>query len=218
VFYSRPTRIIAVNDHVIRAIESAHAKAGERSLLPWRRPPPVEEAIVEHFETAMTVLSEQLSRLVLEAEATLGDLQALEERLDALQDIAKREDSSVQTVRDELLADLWTRIGLNKKEMLALERNEKTLRDLTTYRTAARAHVIGALQTLQSMGAEIEDLRERAATPSLADGRVPADVHIRSIQNGIERLRDSQIRAQDNRKKIVENIVGGPKVGRTVDS
>jgi hypothetical protein len=176
------------------------------------KPPSAEAAIVQHFGMAMTVLSEQLTRLILEAEATLGELISLEERLDTLHSITKREDVALDIERDELLSALLTFFGGNKVQLRALEKNKKILEDVTLYRRAARTHVVGALQTLHGMQAEIEDLRERAATPELSGDNVPAHVHIRSIQNGIERLRDSQIRSRDNKDRAIKHILEGGHV------
>ncbi|OAX31603.1 hypothetical protein K503DRAFT_777439 [Rhizopogon vinicolor AM-OR11-026] len=64
------------------------------------------------------------------------------------------------------------------------------LKDLGHYRKRAQAHILTALQTLNSMSEDMESLRERVAAPELqvTNGRIPLHVHIESIQTGLHRL------------------------------
>jgi hypothetical protein len=53
-----------------------------------------------------------------------------------------------------------------------------------------RAHVVEALQVLELMAEEMEELRERVAAPELVGDAIPIDVHIKS---GLEKLKQRRI-------------------------
>ena len=71
------------------------------------------------------------------------------------------------------------------------------LKDLKTYRLQVLAQVVAALQTLQAMSADMEDLCECVARPALAGSKILVDVHIKSIKLGHERLQEERDRAKE---------------------
>ncbi len=50
--------------------------------------------------------------------------------------------------------------------------------------------------SLQAMGEAMEDMRERGAAPDLIGTRVPVEVHIQSIQAGLDRLHQGKMVAR----------------------
>ncbi|KAF9471519.1 hypothetical protein BDN70DRAFT_888041 [Pholiota conissans] len=192
--------IIAVNDYALHSI--ANARANEPA--PWSlrriisRPASVKinEVVMRTFEEATDVLSANMERLIIEAERNLHMLNDLEERLATLHDVVAREDSSISSAKSDLLEDLWTKLGGNQKSLKNYERHLFLLRGLGVYRQQALVHVGAALQTLKAMSADMEDMRERVAAPELMGRTVPVEVHIKSIQMGLERLREGRIHAK----------------------
>jgi len=53
------------------------------------------------------------------------------------------------------------------------------------------------------MSKDIEDLREGVAAPELVSGRITQHVHIWSIQNGLQRLREIRVRAKEREDKVM---------------
>jgi hypothetical protein len=103
---------------------------------------------------------------------------------------------------------LWTKFGKNKDAIRDTDRRLNLLKDLGDYRKQAQAHVVAALQTLNSMSEDMEDLRERVAAPELVDGRIPLHVHIESIQSGLQRLQEGRVRAKEREEEVMRKVLG----------
>ena len=192
---------MSVNDYALQSIESARKNEPSAwslsSLAVWRPPPKRTDDIVrETFEEVMNTLSTNMERLILEAEANLQNLDDLEARLESLHELVSREDLSMSSAKSELLAELWTKLGGNRKQLRNFESHLALLNDLGSYRKQALAHVVGALQTLRAMSEDMEDMRERVAAPELMGSSVPVEVHMKSIEMGLERLREGRLRAK----------------------
>lgn len=202
--------IMAVNDHALRTIEQASHKKTVFSLdtlIPWTASRK-NRIMTSTFNDAMDTLSTQISRLILEAEANIENLNDLEERLGALHELASREVVAVKGDREELLAQLWTILGGNRKELKNFNENLVILKNVGTYRNQARMHVTATLQTLQSLSEDMEDLRERVATPGLVGESIPLEVQVKSIQYGLERLRENRMRARRIHDAALDEMTG----------
>jgi len=200
--------IMAVNDYALHSIESARANQPSpwsfSGLMPWKPPKQtIDEVVTKTFEEAMDVLANNMQRLIIEAENNLQNLNALAERLATLHDIISREDWSLSSAKTELLAELWTKLGGNRKTLRNFENHLALLNGLGEYRKQALVHVVAALQALRAMSEDMEDMRERVAAPNLIGSNVPAEVHMKSIRMGLERLREGRIKA----KKLEEDAV-----------
>ncbi|RXW16325.1 hypothetical protein EST38_g9519 [Candolleomyces aberdarensis] len=103
----------------------------------------------------------------LAMEAIYANLDRLEEKLSTLRDIVAQENKMVGEAKEELLANLWTMLGGNRKDLRNLNRNLNLLHDLTLYRKRALAHVVATLHALQSVSQDVEDMREGLAAPNL---------------------------------------------------
>jgi hypothetical protein len=202
---------MAVNDFALRSIEAAEYKSSLayslNNLLPWHAPVPTNEIVLQTFTDAMNSLSSSMERLILEAEVSLLNLDQLEERLSTLHELLLREDSSIAFAKNELLSQLWTRLGGNKGELRQFDKNLFLLKNLGEYRKQALIHVVAALQMLQAMGADMEDMRERVAAPELTTGKIPIEVHLKSIRNGLERLREGRINAKEREDEAVRRVL-----------
>lgn len=164
--------------------------------------------MVGAFTSAMDTFSVAIERLILEAEVSLHNLDTLEEDLSAVREAVTREDLYVAAEKTELLGALWTKLGGNKHELRNYERRLSLLKDLGDYRKQAQAHVLAALQTLNLMSEDMEDLRERVAAPELVDGRIPLHVHIESIQTGLQRLQEGRVRAKEREDEVMRRVLG----------
>ncbi|EIW77571.1 hypothetical protein CONPUDRAFT_61543, partial [Coniophora puteana RWD-64-598 SS2] len=193
--------VTAVNSYTMQIVQEAHANTQSRfalvALIPAFRGTLSREMVLEAFTDAMETLSAAIARLIIEAEISLADLTVLEEDLAAIQAIVVREFGSVTREKDELLAHLWTVLGGNRQEVRSYDDKLALLHHLGEYRKRALAHIIAALQTLNMMNEDMEDLRERVAAPDLTRGRVPLTVHLESIQHGLERLKEKRVQSKE---------------------
>ena len=204
--------IMAVNDYALHAIEEAQSKTSwfsVHSLIPWSRPQSTSEIVTTTFTEAMSVLSTAMGRLILEAEINLGNLNRLEEQLLVLHEIVSREDSTLSSAKAELLSELWTKLGGNQKTLRNFESHLHLLKNLGMYRKKALVHVVAALQTLQAMSSDMEDIRERVAAPELTGSKIPVEVHLKSIRSGLERLRGGRVRARKLEEEAMRQVLAG---------
>ncbi|KAG6900829.1 hypothetical protein C0993_000148 [Termitomyces sp. T159_Od127] len=204
--------IMAVNDYALQQIEAAHSKPhtimSMYGLIPWSARKPTYDVVTRTFTEAMGVLSNSLERLVLEAEVNLANLEKLEERLSVLHEMVAREDLALSGARSELLADLWTKLGGNQDKLRNFESHLSLLRNLSSYRKKALAHVVAALQTLNGMSNDMEDIRERVAAPDLIGSKIPIEVHMKSIKTGLERLKEGRVRAKKLEEDTIRRVLG----------
>ncbi|KJA19186.1 hypothetical protein HYPSUDRAFT_121024, partial [Hypholoma sublateritium FD-334 SS-4] len=194
--------IMAVNDYALKSIQAARMKEklcwSPHCLITFNDAGRIEtdEVVAQTFDQAMSVLSINMERLVLEAEQCLHNLNDLEEQLMTLHQITAREDISISAAKSDLLEDLWTRLGGNRKSLRNFDHNLVILKGLAVYRQQAFVHIVAAIQTLQGMSEDMEDIRERVAAPDLAGAKIPVEVHIQSIQVGLDRLRHGRMMAK----------------------
>ena len=203
---------MAANEYAMKTIESA--RASEPSpwslsvIVPWAPTRKSTSLVVtETFEEAMNTLSRQLHRLIVEAEINDKNLNDLEEHLNSLHDLVVREDSSISSAKSDLLAELWTILGGNRKKLRNFDGHLGLLKDLATYRKQAAAHVAAALQMLRGMADDMEDMRERVAAPDINGPLISTEAHMRSIEFGLQQLKEGRVRAKRLEEEAMRKIL-----------
>ncbi|TFK27764.1 hypothetical protein FA15DRAFT_131496 [Coprinopsis marcescibilis] len=209
--------IVAVNEWGLNKVAEAHTRDKARKTIGGRLAAMVpfapkeltlDEVTRDTFGQAMDMLASQLERLIVEVEANHENLNNLEETLGVIHSIVQRENGTWTTLREDLLAQLWTKLGGNGKRMRSFERHLKMLKEVTVYRKQALAQVVGALQALQEMNDQMEDIRERVSKPDLAQDKIAPEVHMRSIALGLERLKESRIRVKRAGEEEKRKVLG----------
>ncbi|EMD33900.1 hypothetical protein CERSUDRAFT_117428 [Gelatoporia subvermispora B] len=202
--------IMAVNDYAIHSIEAAKAKDSSMFNVIWPFPTNTRtnEVVLRTFHEAMGVLSAHVQRVILEATVSLENLEKLEEALTTLHELVSREDTDLSNAKSELLGALWTRLGGNQRSLRSFNQHLALLRNVGQYRTRALAHVAAALQTMQAISEEMEEMRDRVAAPEILGERIPVEVHVKSINAGLERLKEGRLRAKEREEEIVKKILG----------
>lgn len=202
--------ILAISDYALRAIEAAENKQASSVMrYVWPFGTSMDsELLASTFAQSLSVLSSSLENLILSAETSLRNLDELEAQLGVIHEILVREDVSLSAEHSELLAELWTRLGGNRARKQRFEVNFNVLRGLGSYRTRALAHVVAALQALQTLSANMEELRERSAAPELSGSEIPVEVHARAIRSGIQRLNEDRLRAKEKEDEAIQRILG----------
>ncbi|KIY52260.1 hypothetical protein FISHEDRAFT_56016 [Fistulina hepatica ATCC 64428] len=200
------SRIGGAVDQLINFIEHARdsiqAARGSQSLwVPWSSQPN-GEIVVTRFREMMDFVSERLRQLIRQAEEDIVSIDALDQQLREIHDIARREDGALTEEKEAVLADLWTFLGGNRHRLRSFDRRASLLKELGTYRKAALVQITSALYTLRTLSSDMEVIRERATT-QLSESPIPIEVHIKSIQMGLNRLTDSRVRARDRENEII---------------
>jgi len=202
--------ILAINDYALRAIEAPNASGSSLMgyLWPFSRNSGKTDLLTTTFSQSLSVLSTSFQRLIIQAEVSLHSLDKLEMQLNNIQDILTREGVDITAAQSDVLADLWTKLGGNREQLRSFKGNLRLLKELGSYRSRALAHVVGALQALQTLSADMEELRERVAAPELTGEEIPVEVHVRSIRSGIERLNEGRVRAREKEEDAMKRILG----------
>jgi len=146
------------------------------------------DTLLDQYLRHTSAVEEQILTLISEAQALLNILDNLDGRLDLIASIAARDDAKAQGNREDLFAYLWTKLGGNRSSVAKLDQQIQLLKEVGQYRRLAWAHVTTTMVKLQAIRDNLEDLRERVAMPETVGARVPLEVHIDSINLGIERL------------------------------
>ena len=162
----------------------------DRVLAPFQPIKFTEDALLDQYIQHTHVVEDEINRLVTEAQAVLMVLNNLEDRLDVIHGIAVRDNLHAQGSKNEVLSQLWTMLGGNRNKLGKFDSQLRLLNQVNTYRQNAIAHVSGTIVRLQSIGAELEELRDRVGGVELLGGKgaVPLSVHIENIEMGVERL------------------------------
>ena len=147
------------------------------------------DILLDQYLRHTSAVEEQILNLINEAQALLGILENLDERLDVIAGIATRDGLKAEEHKDELFTYLWTKLGGNKSSVKRVDAQLELLGNVGQYRRIAWAHVTTTIVKLQAIRDNLEDLRERVAMPeTVGTDKVPLEVHIQSINLGIERL------------------------------
>ncbi|OCB90077.1 hypothetical protein A7U60_g2741 [Sanghuangporus baumii] len=202
--------ILAISDFALQTIEGGKTEPSSlmKYIWPFGSNGSSKELLASTFSQSLSVLSASLERLILSAEASLDSLNKLEEQLGTIHGIVAREDNTLSVENAELLAALWTRLGGNRAKVVRFASNLQLLKELSGYRAQALARVVAALQALQDLSANMEELRERAATPELAGDEIPVEVHARAIRSGVQRLNEGRLRAKQLEEEAVNRVLG----------
>jgi len=203
--------ITSLNDYALQTIEASKVPPSFLArVLPFSvsNTNPTKEAVIDTFLMSMDNIGHHMVRLRDEAETSMGHLMRLEEHLMVLHEVTHRDNKALTAAREDVLAELWTWLGGNRREIRKMDLNLDLLKNVEKYRRKGLAHVVATLQTLHALDADMEELRTRVAAPDIVGDRIPIEVHIKSIKAGVDRLNEGQTRARlregDNLSKILE--------------
>jgi len=199
-----------MNDYALQTIEASKAPpslvARVLSISLFSNNP-TNEAVIETFRMSMYNVANHMARLREEAENSMDHLKRLKKHLMVLHEITHRDNKELKAKQEDVLAELWTRIGANKRKLRKMGHNLDLLKNVDRYRKKALAHVAATLQTLQTLDADMEELRTRVAAPELVGDGIPIEVHIKSIKAGIDRLKEGQTRASLGQRESVTKLL-----------
>src|SRR5690242_4004594 len=179
---------------------------------PFAAPPPtLQERIFDQYSLHVSKNMDEINRLIDTAVALLSVLQNLDERLDTIYQIAIGDDATITKSQEELLAQLWTKLGGNNSKVKANNKQLHLLRNISAYRKQALNHVSDTLLKLRSIQAELENLREGVAAPEVLGWRdgLPITYHLDLIDKGVDRLRLARGESMRVEGETYRNLVRG---------
>jgi hypothetical protein len=189
--------IISANRFTLQVIDGFAESDAQRGTVsrflsasfPFFGPGGLTEAhLLEQYLRQTSEVETQIHGLIADAEALMKIMDDLDGRLDVIHDIITRDGVHVKGSRDELFAQLWTKLGGNRSSVQKVENQMALLRQVGTSRQTAWNFLQATLIRLQEIAAGLEDLRERVAAPEVVGTDIPLQQHIQVIQMGVERL------------------------------
>ena len=75
------------------------------------------------------------------------------------------------------------------------------------WRMRAQVHVVATIRALDSLSEDMEELRERVANPALVGESLPVEVHIKSIQKGLERLQGDRRKTKRELEAKLQSVL-----------
>ncbi|KAG2125856.1 hypothetical protein BD769DRAFT_1668667 [Suillus cothurnatus] len=124
---------------------------------------------------------------------TVADLQIsldhLESRFSVIRDLVGIESHTLSIARDEVLSNILTLLGFNRKQLAQFNTCFAALNQVGAHRKTALWFVIRTQHGLLDMAQALEVLWTLSAEPTLTGKSLPVEVLIDTINSGIERLR-----------------------------
>jgi hypothetical protein len=212
-------QIISVNKHTLQVIDGFKETEASRGLIArylFGSTGLTDQDLLNQYLKHTSQVEDQILALITEAEALKRLLNILDDHLDAIQDIVTRDGMKLQSSKDQLLSELWGKLGGHRNEVAKKDEQLRMLNSVNIYRKQAWAHVTTTIVKLQAIEAELVDLRERVAGPEILGlEMVPLEQHIAMIQMGVERLENTRDSAREIEVAKMRNIA---EMGRAYGS
>jgi hypothetical protein len=157
-------------------------------------PRTLEERIFDQYLLHVEKNKAEIVLLIHSAQALLQVLTNMDERLDTIFQLAVNDDQTISRNHDELLSQLWTKLGGNSASVKSNVKSLNLLREVSSYRKRALKHVSETLLKLQEIQAELENLHEGVSAPEVVGYRkdTPITFHMELIEKSVERLNSAR--------------------------
>ncbi|KAI1074290.1 hypothetical protein F5B20DRAFT_564029 [Whalleya microplaca] len=163
-----------------------------------------ERMVLDKYIEHTALVSEKIAGLIVEAQAALRLLTQAENSLQLIKEHATRIGKFITGDQATMLDSIWSYVGANSRRLRELREQMTLLQQVERQRVTAVDQLMHLMHDLKDIETKLSDLRDRVAAPRLLDGRmpVPLNVHIETINAGVERLENarSRIRAEEDRK------------------
>ena len=136
-----------------------------------------------------------MTDILVAAAKTVTALDHLENQLVRIHAVSVDDHILTAAAIDNVLSELWTKLGGNGQRLRDLERRARVLKNLDEYRRRAVSHVALTMQTLVGIEEELNQLtRKLRHDEANVDFSLPLEVHIASIDGGVTRLREERMK------------------------
>lgn len=174
-------------------------------------PETLQHRIFSQYINHVTKAKDDISSLITFSESLILLLNNLDNRLDAILEIAYRDDNRLMRDREELLSQLWSRLGGNRLPKATNAASLQLLRDVLRYRATAVQLVSATHLKLREIAQGLENLRDGVAAPELAGYRedYPLQWHIEVVGRSVERLRTARGEAMAIERDVIQQGING---------
>ncbi|PIL24710.1 hypothetical protein GSI_12596 [Ganoderma sinense ZZ0214-1] len=179
-------RIMAYNTYALRTIESTHKASAPGD-------PRVDIIVLRTFQTSMASFSASIASIIVEATSVSTDLDLLEERLSTIHALCEHEAFDTALAKDELLWQLWTLLGRNRRQLRELAHRASILQSVEQYRALASAYIAATVHSLTVVDADLTELREQLGTQAVGSDILPVEVQVRGLEGSLSRLKESSV-------------------------
>ncbi|KAJ1306929.1 hypothetical protein OPQ81_007912 [Rhizoctonia solani] len=197
-------KIVSGNEHAIAILESISLEASAKSSgsifgfslsVEQDTTPTYREQLEDLWLQEIQLLEKTVRKLIQEAQANVGSLERLEERLHMIQDMTVPEEEKLR-VEERAFKRLWFP---DEEKQQSNSASLKLLQMVQDNRKQALNHVSGVLFKLEQMSNDLGDLREGVATPIIIarSSNIPIEAHIRNIRSVTDRLVNQQTRMRE---------------------
>ncbi|KAI1785303.1 hypothetical protein LXA43DRAFT_976295 [Ganoderma leucocontextum] len=186
-------RAIAYNVYALHLLETTDE-------MPTRKR--VDAAVLRSFEMALASFATSISSIIVDATMVSASLDCLEEQLSTVHALCVQEAWDTAVVEDELLWQLWTLLGGNRRQLRDLANRATVLQDVQQYRALASAYVAATVQALTVVDADLMELREQLSTQAVDFHHIPVEVQIRSLEQSLYRLKDSSASGEETGGRV----------------
>jgi hypothetical protein len=219
--------IINTNKWTMRNLQDLHLEHGQRGILsrsvnalnalvPFAAPAmTIEERAFDQYLNHLTYNKDKVSDLIQMGTGLLLLMKHLDERLETMHEIAVRDDTKISRNREELLTQLWTKLGGNAATRKGYERQLALLQQVTVYRSEVFKHVRNTLVKLEMVAAALEDLRDTVAEPEVLGYResTPLLQTLAAVEDATLRLQDARGEARRMEKLAYRAATGNLEEG-----
>jgi hypothetical protein len=173
-------------------------------------PRTLEQRVYDQYIVHVGKNKDEIATLIGAAQALLMVLTNMDERLDTIYQLAVNDDQTISRNHDELLSQLWTKLGGNAASVRNNVKSLNLLRDVSSYRKRALKHVSQTLVKLQEIQSELENLHDDVSAPELlgAGSNVPLMYHMELIDQSVDRLKRARgdsmrVEGESTRRRMV---------------
>jgi hypothetical protein len=202
-----PTSIILGRGHAFRVMEGASPVPPTPwfrtfGLFPFNNNVAKNGATNEVFADLMDLLSVNIERLTLGAEAPLVDLIDLDKQLVKIRETVTH---NASTETSEIFVDLWEVLSGNKMTPKRIDENRSILQAFDSTRDSALAYVTSAQRGLQTARKQMGELRQRVAMPESGGETTPMTI-LNSLRDGIDGLQEMKTQLVRRRGRAVAQV------------
>jgi glutaredoxin len=199
-------KVINTNKWTIRILEGLRAHEASKGLISqvaaslnplsaFQAPPlTLQQKVFDQYLQHISTNKDDLEAVIQMGESLVFLLSSLEDKLETIYSIAVRDDLHISQNRDELLSQLWTKLGGNASTRKDYDRQLILLKSVASYRKEAVLHVSATLLKLQEIAAGMEDLRDNVAAPEVLGFRdeMPVERYLELVKGSVDRLADAR--------------------------
>ena len=190
--------ILLSNRWILKGLDVARQRYGQRDLLTrllidtiWPPPSPGEVVAKEYVAHIGRMLTEIQDLLQL-AESQRSVLLYLDALLDDVAQILVKDGVDITRNRDQILAQLWTKLGGNRSAIQKTEEQLEQLRNSAKLRNSAFTQVEAARLVLMKMQAALKNIQAKVSDAKLVVDEDEIEFYVHKIQVATNRLQEIQ--------------------------